>query len=106
MKDAFKIKRSLQYESLVDRSTKSKLEKKEAFFALWFLYYCCGGEGLKRHGVVVGRAFSPMKEPTIKEHLLIMMPRQNYLEKVGKPSFKFKPKGRRRTMESDLRRAT
>lgn len=28
MKDAFKIKRSLQYESLVDRSTKSKLEKK------------------------------------------------------------------------------
>lgn len=58
MKDAFKIKRSLQYESLVDRSTKSKLEKK-AFFALWFLYYCCGGEGLKRHGFVVGRAFFP-----------------------------------------------
>jgi hypothetical protein len=66
------------------------LEK--SFFASWFLYYWRGGEGLKRHGVVVGRAFSPKKEPTIKEHLLIMMPRQNYLEKVGKASFKFKPR--------------
>lgn len=48
--------------------------------------------GIEKAWGCSGKSLSPMKEPTIKEHLLIMMPRQNYLEKVGKASFKFKPR--------------